>query len=191
MSITDELREWVTGAKPAVVDGCSINVGTMTYGCKKALLAIADRIDEGAKDNELFRREAGPFCDRLMEAAAERTDVTLFGVDYVALPLDADGVPIRVGDELDGLHYEDGTVTGIQYGLAANGTISELVAVRPHGWDTATWHDPEEYRHHRAQTVEDVLREFADAMSNTNPLDVPARIAEYAAKLRLAEEVDA
>lgn len=45
MSITDELRKWVTDAKPAVVDGCSISVGTMTYGCKKALLAIADRID--------------------------------------------------------------------------------------------------------------------------------------------------
>ena len=172
------------------------------------MLAIADRIDEGAKDNELFRREAGPFCDRLMEAAAERTDVTLFGVDYVALPLDADGVPIRVGDELDGLHYEDGTVTGIQYGLAANGTISELVAVRPHGWDTATWHDPEEYRHRHAPTVEDVLREFHERMTELGTTDqccgaeraeavkVLLReraelVAEYAAKLRLAEEVDA
>ena len=33
-----------------------------------------------------------------------------------------------------------------------------------------------------------VLREFMDAMSSTHPLDAPARIAEYAAKLRLAEE---
>lgn len=34
--------------------------------------------------------------------------------------------------------------------------------------------------------ITDELREFADATSNTHPVGVPARIAEHAAKLRLA-----
>lgn len=91
MSITDELREWVSGAKPAVVDGCSISVGTMTYGCKKALLAIADRIDAAH-----YHVVMSAMNDALYHA----NDENMAELGWVRLPKDADGVSIHVGDEL-------------------------------------------------------------------------------------------
>ena len=173
MAITDELRLFAADPYTGWVP---------TDKQQADLRAIADRIDaeHEADVSTACRLAAGLDNDALAKRG------------YIALPLDADGVPIRVGDELDGLHYEDGTVTGIQYGLAANGTISELVAVRPHGWDTATWHDPEEYRHRHAPTVEDVLREFFSRYVTTKETKAEddAILAEFAAKLRLAEEVD-
>ena len=182
MKITDELRKWVSGAKPAVVDGCSISVGIMTYGCKKALLAIADRIDA----------EYERIMHNLTDALHKQEDATReLDEKSVLLPKDADGVPFHIGDKVDSDHYEDGTVTGIQYWLAANGAIRELVAVRPHGWDVATWRDPEEYAHHYEPTVEDVLEDFyrtAKADSDANMGDLYETIAEYAAKLRLAND---
>ena len=180
MSITDELRTWVTGANPAVVDGCSISVGTMTYGCKKALLAIADRIDA-----EHERAVMSAMNDALYHA----NDESMAELGWVRLPKDADGVPFRIGDKVDSDHYEDGTVTGIQFYKIYNGGIRTLIAVRPDGWDVATWRTPDEYRHHHDPTVEDVLRGFFSRYVTTKPKEEDdAIIAEYAAKLRLAGE---
>ena len=177
MSITDKLREYVIGA-----DGMG-----MTHGHAKSIYAIADRIDAEAEDNERFRREAEPFCNRLREAAAERADVTLFGVDYVALPLDADGVPIRVGDMMEGEKVGGGfgepfEVVGY---ILSNGELEPM--------DEHNCPRKRKYlRHHHAPTVEDVLREFAEKITdsqipNVHPTYEEA-IAEYAAKLRLAEK---
>ena len=164
MSITEELKEWASTEVP--------------YKYGHELLAIANRIDAEADDNERFRREAEPFCDRLREAAAGREGVTLFGVDYVALPLDAEGVPWHLGD------------------VTENGNT-----VRGLGFDQRGWHfvntvndiDPSIHRHHHEQTVEDVLREFADRVCNSGHqwgLDAADTIAEYAAKLRLAGDAE-
>jgi len=173
VSITDELREYVIGA-----DGMG-----MTHGHAKSIYAIADRIDAEAKDNELFRREAGPFCDRLRDAAAERADVTLFGVDYVALPLDADGVPIRPGDEL--VIFETGErVRAYDIELYDDGRW--LVCDD----ETMDSIHPDRLRHYHAPTVEDVLDEFFGKANLPDGTQTRAEIiAEYAAKLRLAEEV--
>lgn len=101
--------------------------------------------------------------------------------------LDADKRPICIGDKVDSDHHEDGTVTGVQF-YAANGGIRTLVAVRPDGWDVATWHTPNEYHHHKP-TVEDVLHELVDewVMADSTE-DEEAAIAEYAKKLQLREE---
>lgn len=53
-----------------------------------------DELEEFAMD------ELESFANRLEEAAARREDVTLFGVDYMAAPVDEDGVPWHVGDEM-------------------------------------------------------------------------------------------
>jgi hypothetical protein len=163
MSITNELREFIAEQQ---------------WCAKGTLSAIADRIDEGAKDNELFRREAEPFCDRLREAAAERADVTLFGVDYVALPMDADGVPIHVGDMVE---YLTGGRDVVRF-ITLNGSGW---AVNERGWEARTM------RHHHTPTVEDVLTEFGISWEYESDCeDRAALLKEYAAKLRLAEEVD-
>ena len=152
------------------------------------------RIGSAAEDNERFRREAGPFCDRLREAAAERADVTLFGVDYIALPVDADGVPIRVGD-----------VVTMQ--LLFGGESKPLVVDRmelSHGrdgdlWyvaldtDKGCWNQPSLMRHYTPPTVEDVLRALTDEVWNrccegatASDSGIDGLVAECAAKLRLA-----
>ena len=165
----------------SITDELREYIANQQWCANGTLSAIADRIDA---EHQKATRELN----------------NLAGAS-VLLPIDADGVPFRIGDKVDSDHYEDGTVTGIQYGLAANGAIRELVAVRPHGWDTATWHDPEEYAHHHEPTVEDVLREFAEKMNENMGMytgeaidadewrEADARTVEkYAAKLRLAGE---
>lgn len=161
MAITDELRAWAHG--PDEGDDW------------------LDRIDE--------------FCDRI-DAAHERACAEAYGngvmsvpiaLDesaYIKLPVDADGVPIHVGDRLT-----DGEYTF---------TVCELATFRDGSWsirneDGNAWAACDVT--HRAPTVEDVLREFAEKITDSqisgmHPTYEEA-IAEYAAKLQLAEEVDA
>ena len=167
MSITDELRAWFKDRM------------FMANGWQE-IHDIADRIDaEHERAMYNMRREFEEW---------KHTQDTC----YVKLPKDADGVPIHIGDKVDSDHYEDGTVIGVHYFRAPNGVVFEEIAVQPNGWDVATWRDPEEYAHHHEPTVEDVLREFAEKIidsqiPNVHPTYEEA-IAEYAAKLRLAEE---
>ena len=122
--------------------------------------------------------EMESFHDRLCRASERREDVTLWGVDYMPLPLDADGVPIHVGDVME---WDNGTFT-----------VHEL-KVTEDGW--TTWDEQHGYTvhvdvcHHHAPTVEDVLREMlvqAVGYSDANTTVALNTIAEYAAKLRLA-----
>ena len=168
MSITDELRRW-------------INCNTVIH--VTGLRAIADRIDV-----EHERAVMSAMNDALYHA----NDESMAELGWVRLPKDADGVPFRIGDKVDSDHYEDGTVTSIQFYEMADGDIRTLIAVRPDGWDAATWHTSDEYRHHHDLTVEDVLREFFSRYVTTKPKEEDdAIIAEYAAKLRLAKGEDA
>ena len=167
MSITDELRRWINGNTVIHVTG---------------LRAIADRIDA-----EHERAVMSAMNDALYHA----NDKSMAELGWVRLPKDADGVPFRIGDKVDSDHYEDGTVTGIQFYKIYNGGIRTLIAVRPDGWDVATWRTPDEYRHHHELTVEDVLTkmlEQAVGYSDAHTTVATNAIAEYAAKLRLAGE---
>ena len=101
---------------------------------------------------------------------------------YMELPLDADGVPIRVGDVLT-----DGEYKFKVFELAAFGDGSWSIRNEDgNAWAAC------DVTHHHEPTVEDVLREFAEKIidsqiPNVHPTYEEA-IAEYAAKLRLAEE---
>ena len=120
-----------------------------------------------------FNCESREFAHRIEKCARNREDVTLFGVDYTALPVDADGIPWHVGD------------------MTENGNVVNGMTIDFHGWHfTGTRNDidPAIHRHYVPKpTVEDVLREF---VARTQMLgcveDEYALVAEYAAKLRLA-----
>lgn len=183
MSITDELREWA--------EGDTLRAGMSLRMAHDQALAIADRIDAEADDNERFRRDVEPFCDRLREAAAERADVTMYGVDYVALPVDADGKPIHFGDVLD----QFGTpMTVIAMSDPDPDEGDCMLRLTIDGIDD-TWVRARKMHHHKP-TVEDVLREFADrvlewagksgTVAETGTWSDVA--AEYIAKLRLADD---
>ena len=95
----------------------------------------------------------------------------------VRMAVDADGVPIRVGDTLDG-YGKTIEVVEMRYGRGGWVLISR---------DGNGYADTFAFTHHHEPTVEDVLREFAYG------LGVPVAdsyVAASAAKLRLAEGED-
>ena len=110
-----------------------------------------------------------------LRAIADRIDA-----EMVELPKDADGAPIRVGDVLT-----DGEYTFVVDELATFGDGSWSIRNE----DGDAW-KARDVTHHHKPTVEDVLREFAEKITdsqipNVHPTYEEA-IAEYAAKLRLA-----
>lgn len=164
MSITDELREFVEE---------HLYLGaTVLGGWKEVALMIVDRIDA---EHERMWRE-------LTIDAEPMTDESMAEHGWMRLPVDADGVPIHVGDVMDFLGGMTVSAIGKDdvYFFADN--YSDGV------YTEAGFH----LRHHHAPTVEDVLDEFANAVLGCDNTEesVQRVIAEYAARLRLAEEVD-
>lgn len=156
MAITDELREW------------SKDRFFMGNGWQE-IRDIADRID---REHRTAMEKVAAEADAL-----PMTDESMAEHGWVRLPLDADGVPIRVGDVMEwpttGETFE---VVGI-----GDGTVFYVDG----GCDEcADWTGASTKRHHHTPTVEDVLREFADEVQRC--CDTEDTIAEYAAKLRLA-----
>ena len=177
MKSIDNLREYVLTA-PSI---CSTT--------RAILVGYIDEIEREVKaltdERDLLKRqwEAGVDFDQRLEACVDKhEDVTLFGVDYMAYPIDADGVPIHVGDVMDNTH-KDGFRAKSVIGMCMHPSGRWTVEVDE---DKLRWHDVYKLRHHHAPTVEDVLEEFADAWAEwkdgaamMNPVET------FAAKLRL------
>lgn len=97
--------------------------------------------------------------------------------DMVSLPVDADGVPIHVGDVMDGYSK---TIEVVELRTGRSGWV--LISRDGNGYA-----DCAAFSHHHAPTVEDVLREMLKhfgAIEEVTP-EVAEYIAEYAAKLTL------
>lgn len=140
--------------------------------------SIEDLRDWAKHYNATGCRDIRMFADAIETELAER---------YVALPLDAEGEPIHVGDSIEIIGGEYGTAVAIE--LCEDGGWN--VSMRPTGWDTPTLFAAECVRHHRPPTVEDILREFALRAireSEGNYGDLDETCAEYAKRLRLAGE---
>lgn len=115
-------------------------------------MSITDELREffdGADGYELWC----PRHKRELMRIADNIDAAL--ADYIPLPKDANGETIHIGDELDSAHSEDGTVIGIRY---YEGGVT-LIAVRPHGWDTATWNSPVDYTHAQPDSWERIIED--------------------------------
>ena len=174
MGLTDELREWARNHR------AELSLGQLS---ERKILDIANRIQTTATTNSL---------DAYFNGYSMAIDE--FADKSIHLPVDANFVPIHAGDRLDG------------YGKTIE--VVELRYVRS-GWvmvskDGNAYADSSAFKHHHAPTVEDVLREFAEKMNENLGMytgeaidadewrDADAKtVAEYAAKLRLADEVDA
>ena len=103
---------------------------------------------------------------------------------YVLLPLDKDGVPIHVGDEMDcGEHFGVQEVEGFIHGAVA------FTVFDPQPARICTCH-AHMTRHYHKPIVEDVLRDFAIACEDAgNAGDAVERlISEYSERLQLKEE---
>lgn len=179
MSITDELREWASSE--------------LSYKTRfDELIAIADRID--AEHEEAIQQAL------IGEGGVPATDENMAECGWIRLPVDADGVPIRVGDVVDVMPTDKFTghrnvvVTSVIFRHSA-ALVTVDTADRPFTFM------PNRIRHHHAPTAEDVLREFAEKMNENMGMYVGEAIdadewrdadrktiAEYAAKLRLADD---
>lgn len=137
----------------------------------KDMLAIADRIDA--------EHERGMAAAALI-AGVPMTEENMAEHGWVRGPLDADGEMWHSGDMSDS---NWGVIEGIAF---ENGRwfIS--------GHDTsAPWIPADSIRHHHAPTVEDVLTEFAEKITDSQIPGVhptyEEAIAEYAQRLQLRE----
>lgn len=101
--ITDELRKYASSLAG--------KLGAGVADVKDALEDIADNIesDYSASYN---------FADRIKDAAAKREEITVFGVDYIPCPLDADGEPIHLQDRMS---WDNGTFNVHELKLDADG----------------------------------------------------------------------
>lgn len=114
-------------------------------------------------------------ADRIEAELAER---------YMELPVDADGVPIHVGDELEGYGYPSGGA----YCKAVMGW-GVMAGEREQPYRNWLMWSADALRHHHEPTVEGVLEEFSCVLMGKREFDgdVTKAIAEYAAKLCLKE----
>lgn len=152
-------------------------------------MSIADELREYATNDKLhYLSDYLAIADRIdAEHEAMLADVrkTVYQ-GLIELPKDADGEYIRIGDVMEWVDI-DGEVK-VTCTVEAVGVDCFFV------WDNASGRFAQKcasaYRHHYAPTVEDVLTEFAAKLIERSGLTNGAAqtIAEYAAKLRLAEE---
>jgi len=115
-------------------------------------------------------------CDRLL-ALADRIDS-----EMMELPKDADDEYIHIGDVME---WCDSGET-----LTVEGIGSDVLFYID--GENAEWAAARNKRHHHEPTVEDVLREFAEKVIDSQIPSVhptyEEAITEYAAKLRLADD---
>lgn len=185
MQSIDRLREYVNDSR---------DMGFVAKGHIGEIITTIEReVGELERFKTLHREpfiEMEQFVERLRDAAEDREDVTLFGVDYTALPVDAEGVPIRVGETVTcvlpfGGESKPFVVDRMELGRDGDGDVWSVALDR----STDCWEQPLLLRHHHAPTVEDVLREMLDAWGELpSSATDEAIIAEYAAKLRLKED---
>lgn len=160
-------------------------------------------IDDGKNHVELDVETFGQLCDNIdaIHAGLERDYATACRVNEhqdleytdlakrydktITLPLDADGVPIRIGDVMDFTKNVRGlTVLGIGIVDASESSLGVFVR---EGNDYV-WYNAE-FLHHHTPTVEDVLTEMVAKLIERAELTNGGAqtIAEYAAKLKLAD----
>ena len=116
-----------------------------------------NKLREAATYNPSFSDNATIIvCNYLSEIEAEITD------NYMELPVDADGVPIRVGDDLEcNANGYEGTFTVFAIGnisVVGNHNI-EWIMDNPSKW----FHVASFCHHVKPRTLEDVLMECAQA----------------------------
>ena len=153
--------------------------------CLKRAFSFCDGIDAKYKALENEYAEMREFVDCVKEEVEARNDVTLWGTDYTALPLDADGVPIHVGDMMHGTCPSGKYVCGEVSAIGDNKFWLSNVQFSLR---------PSFMHHYHKPTVEDVLRELWDESHDDfvsdRPFDSDAIIKRFAKRLKLADGDD-
>lgn len=139
MSITDELRECIRTANRSYEDARNpYNDREILRIPEEELTAIADRIDA-----------------EHAEAVADALQLRGGPDRWVELPVDADGVPIKVGDVME---WPDGSTFDV-VGISAN----TLFYVEHDFDDSAQWTAAHNKRHHQLDSWERIIKDALTA----------------------------
>lgn len=173
MAITDELREYARGCAGGMGGDALRHIADrIDREHRMALEKVAAEVDEEDRaepeDAVDWKAEARTWERRCKELVVERDE------RYIALPLDADGVPWYRGSMV--VVPEDPESRVYTVWIAGDNTLITD--------DHLFIYDANKLRHYHAQTVEDILDEFVERWMETHHDDIPALKAEYAAKLR-------
>lgn len=187
MSISDKLRDI------AIETECASGRCEKLY--RGDLETIADDIDEIYEaleaENVKLRKELEKlsaiidadtldFIQRLRDATEKREDVTIYGIEYMPYPVDADGVAI---------HLDDLLVT------TTDGTLTWAASIErfSHGWrihdNTCNYDFPDYYRHYHEPTVTEILWDLIneDWYNADTEEDRTKIIERYAKRLQLKD----
>lgn len=147
----------------------------MLKSVSKLRLLVDETRDAYLRGAANYIIELDGIAERIEQGVSER---------YMELPLDADGVPIRVGDVMEFSAFEiEKPVTRMVDGIG-QGVFFAWCGER--GYQQ---HEAKRYRHHHEPTVEDVLWDMLDSLDldPTSHVDTGAVVAEYAQRLQLRE----
>ena len=198
-SITKELREWFESGYVHEYygdgDGDFKRVTTPWFGWRTVIEGMLDRID-AEHEAKVSYWQGASYKDGYNEGFAGADDWLGQHEDamaehgWVKLPVDADGVPIRVWDVLDPpddcddyvpLQVVRLTYDGYEDEWYFDGQAGGFTGMVGKCMDVAGW------THHRVPTVEELLREFvAEFNRDDSELTDEEIIERFAAKLRLA-----
>ena len=164
MESIDAMRDWWRDRFPVMDEQLGIEFRWRIEAIESEVKA--NRVDAYTEGYDAGFASADDLAAQHEDAMAEH--------GWVRLPVDADGVPIHVGDLME----------------VSNGRRDEVrfLTLNEDGWAFNEKGWVPNWSHHHAPTVEDVLREFALACEdagNAGP-EVERIAAEFAAKLRLA-----
>lgn len=176
MRSIDNMREYALTAASVNATTRAVLAGYID-GIEREVEELRDRDYRNGREDA---KGAVEFADRLCRASERREDVTLWGVDYTPLPLDADGVPIHVGDVME-WRYDNGEFEVI--GIGGN----TLFYIDKDSGE-CEWTAAGDKHHHHAPTVEDVLREFGKRWDDPAHYAKGELVETFAAKLRLVGE---
>ena len=192
MSITDELREYFGKSEGMFTDHVLAIADRIDAEHQKAMSRAGQLLDDAEKERDYNYANWQDCKQRVLQgnitfgelnAEIERLKDEL--ARCVELPKDADGEPIRVGDELDYLE-------ALHPDVPAKFKVQDMFYYGNGKWHLRAYpatYEPEKCRHYHAPTVEDVLTKFGiDWEYESDCEDRVALLKEYAAKLRLAEE---
>ena len=147
----------------------------MLKSVSKLRLLVDETRDAYLRGAANYIIELDGIAERIEQEVSER---------FMELPLDADGVPIRVGDMMEFSAFEiQKPVTRMVDGIG-QGVFFAWCGER--GYQQ---HEAKRYRHHHEPTVEDVLWDMLDSLDldPTSHVDTGAVVAEYAQRLQLRE----
>lgn len=125
---------------------------------------------------DAYNREVGSLRDETYVDTMSDADLAEHGL--VRIPVDADGVPIHVGDVVT-----DGKYTFVVYELAVFGDGSWSIRNEDgNAWAAC------DVTHHHEPTVEDVLCELLNEYREGGCALEETRLSDYADKLRMVDE---